>query len=52
MGRRVEVEGVDPVIAIAAAALIEHGITPEGLRVEQPTLEDVFLRLTGGTPEA
>ncbi len=51
-GRRVEVEGVDPVIAIASAALIEHGVTPEGLRVEQPTLEDVFLRLTGGTPEA
>ena len=30
-----------------AAALVEHGITPSDLRVEQPTLEDVFLKLTG-----
>ncbi len=49
-GRRVEVEGVDPVIALVANALVQRGITPEGLRVDQPTLEDVFLRLTGEIP--
>ena len=27
--------------------LVEHGIVPPDLRVERPTLEDVFLRLTG-----
>jgi hypothetical protein len=37
------------VLALAAAALVEHGIIPDDLRVEQPTLEDVFLKLTGHT---
>ena len=46
-GPRVEVEGSGPVLALVAAALVEHGITPSDLRVEQPTLEDVFLALTG-----
>ncbi len=46
-GPRVEVEGSGPVLALVAAALVEHGITPADLRVEQPTLEDVFLKLTG-----
>lgn len=50
-GRRVEVEGVDPIIALVSSALVQRGVTPEGLRVEQPTLEDVFLRLTGEAPE-
>jgi ABC-2 type transport system ATP-binding protein len=49
-GRRVEVEGVDPVIVLVSNALVQRGITPEGLRVDQPTLEDVFLHLTGETP--
>jgi ABC-2 type transport system ATP-binding protein len=46
-GDRVEAEGHGPVLALVAAALVEHGIVPEDLRVERPTLEDVFLRLTG-----
>lgn len=46
-GPRVEVEGSGPVLALVAAALVEHGITPSDLRVEQPALEDVFLALTG-----
>jgi len=46
-GPRVEVEGSGPVLALVAAALVEHGIVPSDLRVEQPTLEDVFLKLTG-----
>jgi ABC-2 type transport system ATP-binding protein len=44
---RVEVEGNGPVLALVAAALVERGIVPPDLRVEQPTLEDVFLRITG-----
>ena len=46
-GEHVEVDGSGPVLALVAAALVEHGIVPDDLRVERPTLEDVFLRLTG-----
>ena len=46
-GTRVEVRGGGAVLAHVAAALVAHGITPADLRVEQPTLEDVFLSLTG-----
>ncbi len=46
-GPRVEVEGSGPVLALVAASLVEHGITPTDLRMEQPSLEDVFLKLTG-----
>jgi ABC-2 type transport system ATP-binding protein len=46
-GPSVEVTGSGPVLALVAAALVEHGIVPADLRVEQPTLEDVFLKLTG-----
>ncbi len=46
-GQRVEVEGGGPLLALVAAALVEHGIIPTDLRVEKPTLEDVFLKLTG-----
>jgi ABC-2 type transport system ATP-binding protein len=43
----VEVTGVGPVVVNVAAALAAHGLRPADLRVEQPTLEDVFLRITG-----
>jgi ABC-2 type transport system ATP-binding protein len=46
-GPRVEVTGIGPVLALTAAALVQHGIVPADLRVEQPSLEDVFLKLTG-----
>ncbi|MBM3957812.1 MAG: ABC transporter ATP-binding protein, partial [Gemmatimonadetes bacterium] len=46
-GPRVEIEGDGPVLALVAAALVERGITPADLRMEQPSLEDVFLALTG-----
>jgi ABC-2 type transport system ATP-binding protein len=46
-GRRIEVEGSGPVLATVAAALVDHNIIPSDLRMEQPTLEDVFLTLTG-----
>ncbi len=44
---RVEVEGNGPLLALVAAALVQHGIVPADLRAEQPSLEDVFLKLTG-----
>ena len=46
-GTSVEVEGSGPVLALVAAALVEPGLVPPDLRVDRPTLEDVFLRLTG-----
>jgi len=46
-GAAVEVDGGGPVLALVAAKLVECGIVPPDLRVERPTLEDVFLRLTG-----
>ena len=33
-------------LALVAAELVARGLVPLDLRVEQPTLEDVFLRLT------
>ncbi|HTY82324.1 MAG TPA: ABC transporter ATP-binding protein [Dehalococcoidales bacterium] len=46
-GPRIEIEGSGPLLCQVAAALVQHGITPADLRVEQMTLEDVFLKLTG-----
>jgi len=46
-GPRVEVTGNGPILALVAASLVEHGIIPSDLRLEQPTLEDVFLKITG-----
>jgi len=45
-GDRVEVAGSGPVVMLVASAMVEHGITPDDFRVEQPTLEDVFMNLT------
>jgi ABC-2 type transport system ATP-binding protein len=50
-GRRVVVHGTGPLLAHVAAALVEHGILPDDLRVHEPSLEDVFLKLTGHTVE-
>lgn len=38
-------EGSGPVLATVAAALVARGIVPADLRVEQPSLEDVYLDL-------
>ena len=46
-GPRVEIEGNGPVLARVAAALAERGILPTDLCLEQPSLEDVFLSITG-----
>jgi ABC-2 type transport system ATP-binding protein len=45
-GDRIEAQGSGPVLALVAAELVGRGLVPPDLRVEQPTLEDVFLRLT------
>jgi ABC-2 type transport system ATP-binding protein len=45
-GARIEAEGTGPVLALVAAELVARGLVPGDLRVEQPTLEEVFLRLT------
>jgi ABC-2 type transport system ATP-binding protein len=44
---RFEVVGDGAVLAHVAAALVARGIAPTDLRVERPSLEDVFLALTG-----
>jgi ABC-2 type transport system ATP-binding protein len=44
---QVVVTGCGPVAVDVAAALAAHGIRPADLRVDQPSLEDVFLRITG-----
>jgi ABC-2 type transport system ATP-binding protein len=46
-GPRVVVEGTGPLLAYVGAALVERGVTPDDLRVIEPSLEDVFLKLTG-----
>jgi ABC-2 type transport system ATP-binding protein len=46
-GGRVEVRGTGPVIATVASALVDRGILPADLQVEQPTLEEVFLKVVG-----
>ncbi len=46
-GSRVEVRGTGAVLATVAAALVERGFVPADLQVQQPTLEDVFLKLAG-----
>lgn len=46
-GPRVVVHGTGPLLAHVAAALVAHDIAPDDLRVIEPSLEDVFLKLTG-----
>jgi ABC-2 type transport system ATP-binding protein len=50
-GDRVVVSGRGAVIARVGHALVEHGLAPADLRVEQSSLEDVYLRLTAGAGE-
>ncbi len=46
-GTCVLVRGSGPVLALVGAALVDHGLAPADLRLEQPSLENVFLALTG-----
>jgi ABC-2 type transport system ATP-binding protein len=45
------IEGEGPVLATVAAALVARGIVPDDLRVEESSLETVFLALTGHSVE-
>ena len=47
-GDRIEAEGAGPILPLVAAELVARGLIPADLRVEQQSLEDVFLRLTQG----
>lgn len=47
-GDRVVVRGDDAVLAHVAAALVARGIAPADLRVDIPTLEDVYMGLVQG----
>ena len=42
------VTGDGPLLAHVGAALVEHGLEPNDLRLERASLEDVFLALTDG----
>jgi ABC-2 type transport system ATP-binding protein len=46
-GTTVEVEGTGTVVPLVAAGLVNHGIVPDDFRTRQPSLEDVFLTITG-----
>jgi ABC-2 type transport system ATP-binding protein len=46
-GGEAVVHGRGPILARVGGALAEHEIHPHDLRAEQPSLEDVFLALTG-----
>ncbi|MFW6097695.1 MAG: ATP-binding cassette domain-containing protein [Chloroflexota bacterium] len=46
-GRQVVVLGEGPLLARVSSALLQRGIEPADLDVQQPTLEDVFLAHTG-----
>lgn len=45
-GPHVEVRGSGPVLTLVASELVDHGIVPPDLRVDQPTLEDAYMHLT------
>jgi len=46
-GHEAVVHGRGPILARVVGALAEHDIDPVDLRAEQPSLEDVFLAITG-----
>ncbi len=46
-GGQATVTGYGPVLVDVAAALSEHGLRPADLRASQPSLEEVFLEITG-----
>ncbi len=46
-GGQAAVTGDGPVLVDVAAALAGHGMRPADLRVNQPSLEEVFLEITG-----
>jgi ABC-2 type transport system ATP-binding protein len=51
-GSQVVVLGAGPVLAYVGAALVARGMAPPDLRVNIPTLEDVYMSLVGEMAEA
>ncbi|MER5355652.1 ABC transporter ATP-binding protein [Kitasatospora sp. NPDC002551] len=49
---RVTVTGTENLVYAVVSVLSRHGIVPGELRLEQPTLEDAFVKLTGTAPAA
>lgn len=47
-GQQVTIDGHGALLASAAAALVAHGLKPIDLATHRASLEDVFLRITGG----
>jgi hypothetical protein len=47
IGTTIEIEGPDLVIPRVIVAVVNHGIIPDNLRIKRPSLEDVFLNITG-----
>jgi ABC-2 type transport system ATP-binding protein len=50
-GRSVEVAGDSAAVLHLGHLLVDRGVVPGDVRVRQPTLEDAFFRLVGGTPD-
>lgn len=46
-GSKTEIEGPGNILAPLIITLRDHDITPEDISVKQPSLEDVFLAITG-----
>ena len=44
------VTGTADALTAVTSALARDGIVAQRLRVEQPSLEDAFVAMTGGTP--
>ncbi|WP_027342066.1 ABC transporter ATP-binding protein [Hamadaea tsunoensis] len=49
-GEQVTVRGTDEALPAVVAELARQGLAPIGLRVEQSTLDDAFVQITGGSP--
>jgi ABC-2 type transport system ATP-binding protein len=47
-GDTVVVTGTADALLAVTSALARHGVVAQGLRVEQPSLEDAFVAVTGG----
>ncbi len=48
-GERIEITGTGPVVDEVTAALARGGVVVAGLRIHEHTLDDAYLRITGGT---
>jgi len=47
IGKKIEIEGRSSVVPLVIIALANRGIFPDDIRIRRPSLEDVFLTITG-----